>query len=197
MRKLLSANISRLWKEKLFWLVLGFMAIGSAGFSWLTYETAMKNTDMQFYVEDLIFNMLPMLGSVFVIFIGMHLGTEFDEHTIRNKLIVGYNRTQVYFAEYITCLAASLILLAVMLLAGCFTVNARAEETVYPKVTHSYITTEDFASADWSVDQRGAYLMDGTTSIARASTNYINISDYVIMYLVLNLIYVAEDIFLD
>lgn len=118
MRKLLSANITRLWKEKLFWLVLGFMAIGSAGFSWLTYETAMKNTDMQFYVEDLIFNMLPMLGSVFVIFIGMHLGTEFDEHTIRNKLIVGYNRTQVYFAEYITCLAASLILLAVMLLAS-------------------------------------------------------------------------------
>ena len=46
----------------------------------------------------------------------MRLGTEFDEHTIRNKLIVGYNRTQVYFAEYITCLIASLILFAGMIL---------------------------------------------------------------------------------
>ena len=68
------------------------------------------------------------------------------------------------------------LLLAVMLLAGCFSVNAWAEETIYPKVTHSYISTEDFASDEWSIAQRGAYLLDGTTSIARASTNYINIS---------------------
>ena len=68
------------------------------------------------------------------------------------------------------------LFLAVMLLVGCFSVNARAEETLYPKVSHSYITTDDFASDEWYVDQRGAYLLDGTSTIARASTNYINIS---------------------
>ena len=46
----------------------------------------------------------------------MRLGTEFEEHTIRNKLVVGYHRTQVYFAEYITCMVASIILLGIMLL---------------------------------------------------------------------------------
>lgn len=116
MRKLLSANFSRLWKEKTFWLAAAFMTIGSACFSWMSYHTAMKNTGAEFYIEDMMFNMLPMMGFVFVFFISMRLGTEFDEHTIRNKLIVGYNRTQVYFAEYITCLIASLILFAGMIL---------------------------------------------------------------------------------
>ena len=118
MRKLLSASFSRLWKEKMFWIAFVFMSIGSACFSWMSYNTAMKNTGIEFYVEDMMFNMLPMIGFVFVFFISMRLGTEFDEHTIRNKLVVGYNRTQVYSAEYITCMTASLILLVVMLLCS-------------------------------------------------------------------------------
>lgn len=118
MRKLLTANFSRLWKEKMFWIAFAFMSIGSACFSWMSYNTAMKNTNIEFYVEDMMFNMLPMIGFVFLFFISMRLGTEFDEHTIRNKLVVGYNRTQVYFAEYITCMTASLILLVVMLLCS-------------------------------------------------------------------------------
>ncbi len=118
MRKLLSANFSRLWKEKVFWLAFAFMSIGSAVFSWMSYSTAMKDTGVQFYVEDMMFNMLPMMGFVIAIVISMRLGTEFDEHTIRNKMIVGYNRTQLYFSEFITCLIASLILLVVMLLVS-------------------------------------------------------------------------------
>lgn len=68
------------------------------------------------------------------------------------------------------------LFLAVMIFAGCFHVNAYAEETVYPKVTHSYTATEDFASDEWSVDQRGAYLLDGTSSISRPDSTHINIS---------------------
>ena len=68
------------------------------------------------------------------------------------------------------------LFLAVMIFAGCFHVNAYAEETVYPKVTHSYTTTEDFASDEWSVDQRGAYLLDGTSAISRPDNTHINIS---------------------
>ena len=65
---------------------------------------------------------------------------------------------------------------AVMLLAGCFTVNAHAEETIYPKVSHNYVTTDDFASDEWSVDQRGTYLLNGRSSISRPDSTHINIS---------------------
>lgn len=68
------------------------------------------------------------------------------------------------------------LLLAVMLLAGCFSVNAWAEETAYPKVIHSYISTEDFASDEWSIAQRGAYLLSGRSSISRPDNTHINIS---------------------
>ena len=68
------------------------------------------------------------------------------------------------------------LVLSMMLLVGFFGVNASAQETVYPKVSHVYTVTEDFASDDWSVDQRGAYLLNGTSSITRAGTSKINIS---------------------
>lgn len=68
------------------------------------------------------------------------------------------------------------LFLAVMLFAGCFSVNARAEEATYPKVTHNYITTDDFASDDWSVDLRGTYLLNGRSTIARVDSTHINIS---------------------
>ena len=115
MRKLITASFSRLWKEKLFWLVFAFMSIGSVCYNWIGYN---EINNPQIYVEDILFCMLPVSSFVFALFISMRLGTEFEDHTIRNKLIVGYSRTQVYFSEYLTCMAASVILLAVMLLCS-------------------------------------------------------------------------------
>ena len=113
MRKLLAASFSRLWKEKIFWFVFLIMSIGSVCYNWIGYN---EINNPQIYVEDVIFCMLPTSGFVFALSISMRLGTEFEEHTIRNKFIVGYSRTQVYFAEYITCMVASIILLGIMLL---------------------------------------------------------------------------------
>ena len=115
MRKLLSANLARLWKERVFWLAFAFMSIGTVCYGWIGFN---ENTKAQIYAEDVMFSMLPMMGFVFAFLISMRLGTEFDEHTIRNKLIVGYSRTQVYFAEYVTCMASSLIMVTAMLLSS-------------------------------------------------------------------------------
>lgn len=68
------------------------------------------------------------------------------------------------------------LVLCVLLSAGCFGMGARAEEATYPKVSHVYTTTEDFASDEWTVDQRGAYLGNGTSSITRTSSTKISIS---------------------
>ena len=68
------------------------------------------------------------------------------------------------------------LLLTVVLFAGCFSANVFAEETLYPKVSHVYITTEDFSSDEWSTVQRGAYLLNGTSSIAKPDNTHIHIS---------------------
>ena len=68
------------------------------------------------------------------------------------------------------------VILSVVLFFGCFGVQASAKETVYPKTLHTYAATADFASDEWTVAQRGAYLLDGTSSIARESSSMISIS---------------------
>ena len=68
------------------------------------------------------------------------------------------------------------LLLSMVLSVGCFGNAVFAQETTYPKVTHVYTSTEDYASDDWSVDQRGAYLGSGTSSIARTDSTHISIS---------------------
>ncbi len=70
------------------------------------------------------------------------------------------------------------LLLSLVLFMGCFGNAVFAQETTYPKATHVYTSTEDFASDDWSVDQRGAYLGSGTSTIARADSTHINISGF-------------------
>lgn len=68
------------------------------------------------------------------------------------------------------------MMLSVMLLFGCFNLAAFAAETTYPKVTHVFTSEEDFASDDWSTDQRGAYLLNGRSTIGRADNTHIHIS---------------------
>lgn len=68
------------------------------------------------------------------------------------------------------------MMLSMMLLVGCFNIPAFAAEANHPKVTHVYTSEEDFASDDWSVDQRGAYLLNGRSSITRTDNNHISIS---------------------
>lgn len=68
------------------------------------------------------------------------------------------------------------LLLSMALLLGCFQMNAFAQETTYPKVSHTYTTTEDFSSDDWQVDLRGAYLLSGTSSITKEDATHANIS---------------------
>ena len=68
------------------------------------------------------------------------------------------------------------MMLSVMLLAGCMNISASAAEAVYPKVSHVLTSTEDSASDDWSVDQRGVYLLNGRSSITRTDNTHISIS---------------------
>ena len=67
-------------------------------------------------------------------------------------------------------------MLSVMVLAGCFGASVKAAEATYPMVIHTYTSTEDFASDDWIVAQKGAYLLNGTSAITRAGSGHINIS---------------------
>lgn len=68
------------------------------------------------------------------------------------------------------------LILSMVLFVGCFGNAVFAQETTYPKATHVYTATEDYASDEWSVDQRGTYLGNGMSSITREDSTHINIA---------------------
>ncbi len=120
MEKLLSANFSRLNKNKLFWFCLAAIFIGSAGIVLNGCRQAALETVAQnrHGLEHYYFNMCPMLGLFWACFSSLFLGTEYSDGTIRNKLIVGHSRTAVYFSNWIAVTAATFLMTAAWMLGG-------------------------------------------------------------------------------
>uniref|UniRef100_UPI004057B141 ABC transporter permease n=1 Tax=Agathobacter sp. TaxID=2021311 RepID=UPI004057B141 len=103
MRKLLSANFSRLWKSRLFRIEM-MIAVAMAGLHLFVNQfngaASIKYMDYPFF-SQFIYN--PV---IFAAFITLFLGTEYSDGTLRNKLSIGHSRGSVYAAN----LCASIIL---------------------------------------------------------------------------------------
>lgn len=123
MSKLLSANFFRLKRDKIFWIVSAAMLVLSA-FSMINNGiTAQKYADQNIEnnvtaLESCYFNLMPMIGFFFSVFISLFLGTEYSEGTIRNKLISGHTRTDIYLSNYVTCLVGTEFIYVLFLIGG-------------------------------------------------------------------------------
>ncbi len=116
MCNLLSANFMRLRKEKVFWIMFCFMlALG------IIFPTSIKIDEVRTgYVNNIdnIFGQYAMfIGIVMAIFCSFFVGKEYSDQTIRNKIISGKKRTDIYLANFISCAAASIILCVVFFLS--------------------------------------------------------------------------------
>ena len=118
MSRLLSANFSRLWKDTVFWITIIGLVVMSVATAWINYQTGLRYDAESVYVEDVMFNVFPIIAFVSAVFISLFLGTEYDDNTIRNKLIVGHTRKDIFFASCLTCIAASVLQMIVMLLVS-------------------------------------------------------------------------------
>lgn len=129
MMKLLSAEFTRLFKSFIF--KLGLLFSGGLGafcvfMRWLdttrhpeVYESlpvAYRNADGIIFVGSLY------LIFAAAVFIGIFVGTEYSDGTIRNKLVVGHTRTTIYLSKFIVCVCADILMcllnIAVILILG-------------------------------------------------------------------------------
>lgn len=118
MNKLLKANFSRLKKETSLWLVagatLGLMIA-------LVTDWTIQNSKTGETINTLnggLFELIPVVGIIYALFIAPYLGKEYSDKTIRNKLVVGHKRENIYLANYITCLAGSLFIYSMFFVGG-------------------------------------------------------------------------------
>ena len=125
MRKLLSANFSRLWKNKTFWVCMGAMLVYA-----LVYmlngvrQATVSLTQYHRSLDDYYFQFALAIGMFAALFCSMFLGTEYSDGTIRNKLITGHTRAGVYLANLVVTFVATLLMIAVWLVAALVGVPA-------------------------------------------------------------------------
>ena len=119
MRKLLSANFSRLWKDKFFWLCMGAMLIYSVVYMMNGCRQAAADlSEYNYSIDKYYFHFAVVIGAFCALFSSMFLGTEYSDGTIRNKIIVGHTRTSIYIANLITSFTATLMLMLVWLIGA-------------------------------------------------------------------------------
>lgn len=110
MRKLLRAGFSRLWKDKGFWLCMA----GFFGLSLLVMENLIREVDpAEYTMDELFFGGLPYIAILSAIVNSLFIGEDYADGTIRNKVVVGHSRMDIYLSNLVICFVANLALLAV------------------------------------------------------------------------------------
>lgn len=111
MRKLLNSEIRHIFKSKLFWLELLFFIGFSAFIVAVNYSPAVQSSENPIYLDNVFFNFYQMMALAFAICISMTVGTEYSDGVIRNKLIVGHTRRNLYFSTLLLHMAVSLLMI--------------------------------------------------------------------------------------
>ena len=109
MRKLLRANVFRLCRSKALWLcMVGAFALTAVFLLKISAENEQMCT-----LDEAVFQVFPFLPVFHAAFVGLFLGAEYQDGTLRNKLIAGHPRRTVYAASLVTAaLGCIAILLA-------------------------------------------------------------------------------------
>lgn len=119
MCKLLSANFSRLWRDKIFWICIGTMLIYSVVY--MLNGCRQATVDMAGYnysIDEYYFHFALSIGMFCALFSSMFFGTEYSDGTIRNKIVVGHTKTDIYIASLITTITATLFMLLTWLIGA-------------------------------------------------------------------------------
>ena len=120
MSDLLSADFSRLMKSYAFLAAAAF-CIEFPVFEILIAYYNTQEKEILFVADNYLNSSFIVFGLVTAVFISLFIGTEYNEGTIRNKLIMGQSRVHIYLSKFIVCNVANLILQCVFFAAVVIT----------------------------------------------------------------------------
>lgn len=117
MTKLLNDGFSRMKRDKALWLFLAGMLLMAVVVMLSNIGLNQKYPgDREFdRLDDFLFQSVPFIGFFCSAAVSMFLGKEYSEGTMRNKLIAGHTRTQVYLASFLLS-----VVIAELFAAACF-----------------------------------------------------------------------------
>ena len=125
MTKILSAELIRMFRHKYYWICsvifgcIPFLAI------YLQMRADIRHNNPRPEPPDgVLFAGTFYLPLFIAVFVCLHIGSEYSDKTLRNKISQGYSRPVIYAAEWTVCNAAAFltyfIYIAVSLISGYF-----------------------------------------------------------------------------
>lgn len=120
MNDLMGAGLFRLRRDKVLWvcgaavLLLSMAVVLNGGRQY----RAMAAEGYLVELAGCLFQPVPAIGICAAVFTGLFLGSDHSEGALRNRLIVGHSREQVYLSELGVSLTAALVLVTAWLVGG-------------------------------------------------------------------------------
>lgn len=119
MSRLISANLTRAFKGKLFWLVaLAALIFSGMNAGEILLHCTPADTDK---CMECVFNSIPIMAIFVPAFSGLFLGDDYRCGTLRTKILSGVSREAAYVSNYVTVLVCSIIILFASLLPAAMT----------------------------------------------------------------------------
>lgn len=112
MLKLLRANFSRLWRSKALWLCFG------GAFVFSTLFLLNFPADDATALDEVFTQVFPFLPLLYAAFLSLFLGVEYQDGTLRNKIVTGHARWKVYIASLLSGIAGCWVILLGWLLSA-------------------------------------------------------------------------------
>lgn len=114
MYKLLKANFFRLLKNKIFW---GIVIITIMIASFLVVNTILNHQGgTKEGIDRLLVIYMNIIGIFIAIFTSLFVGTEYSDGSVRNKIIIGHSRKNIYLVNLITSVVVGVCIECVYLL---------------------------------------------------------------------------------
>ena len=110
MNKLLSANFSRMKKDKIFWIGIALMLCLGIFSNILYYKQNIQYPEYPITLDMGFFTPAMFIGIIASVFCSLFIGTEYSDGTIRNKISVGHSRTVIYLSNLIVCITACILM---------------------------------------------------------------------------------------
>lgn len=105
MTNLLSANLFRLKKSRLFWVSLALTAAAGA---WQSIQTFLEH-GRTVPLDSIFFVYAMLIGLLLSVFLPLFFGAEYSDGAIRNKLAAGHTRLSVYLTSLTAAVFAAFL----------------------------------------------------------------------------------------
>jgi len=115
MGNLLRVDFFRLWRSKSFWACMIFQVGSALFFPIMNYIRGIKN-GFSIVPDWNLFAGIAFICVLSALFSTLFVGTDYSDGTIRNQLVVGHHRWEIYLSHLFTCITGCLLMCAGYLL---------------------------------------------------------------------------------